>query len=100
MTSRSVWQLTEHYCGTVDHDLWSGAGTFTMSNTTGATFSGTLGHSSHLPSKGVPYELRITSGTGAVAGAHGTCVLSDDLAPGPVFYVQYHSGELSCDVLR
>jgi hypothetical protein len=101
MTSRSVWHFAAHYCGVIGATgLWSGAGTFTMANTTGATFRGSFSDSAQLPSRGVPYTLHITSGTGAVSGAHGTCALSNNLVPAATPGVQHQSGDLSCDVFR
>jgi hypothetical protein len=98
LTDGTAWSFRAHYCGTIDaHAVWTGVGTFTIAAANGSTFSGTFTDSAQLPSVGVPYELDITTGTGAFAGSGGSCVLDNHLrtiAPG----VQHQAGIFVCDL--
>ena len=48
-------------------------GPFTFTTPGGDTITGTLTTAATLPTEGVPYDLAITGGTGAYAGATGAC---------------------------
>jgi hypothetical protein len=97
LTDGTTWSFQAHYCGTIDaHGIWTGVGTFVIT-TTNATLSGTFTDSAQLPTLGVPYELDVNSGSGAFAGASGSCILDDhvsSLAPGE----QYQEGDFVCDL--
>ena len=98
LTDGIAWDFRAHYCGTIDpHGVWTGVGTFEITTGSASTLSGTFTDSAQLPSVGVPYELDINAGTGAFAGATGSCVLDDHLrtiAPG----VQHQEGIFVCDL--
>ena len=97
LTDGTAWSFQAHYCGTIDSNaVWTGVGSFTITTAGGSTLSGTFTDSAQLPSVGVPYVIDITAGTGAFAGASGTCVLDNHLrtiAPG----TQHQKGIFVCD---
>ncbi len=94
----TAWSFRSHYCATVDaHALWTGVGSFTITTGDGSTFSGTFTESAQLPTVGVPYVIDVKRGTGAFAGARGSCVLDVHLrtiAPG----WQHQEGIFVCDI--
>jgi hypothetical protein len=98
LSDGTSWTFQSHYCGTIDaHGVWTGVGSFEITTGSGSTLSGTFTDSAQLPSLGVPYELDVNSGTGAFAGASGSCMLDNHLstfAPG----VQYQEGIFVCDL--
>jgi hypothetical protein len=98
LTDGTAWSFRARYCGTIDtHGVWTGVGSFVISAANGATLSGTFTDSAQLPSVGVPYELDIATGTGAFAGASGSCVLENHLrtiAP----EMQQQEGIFVCDL--
>jgi hypothetical protein len=98
LTDGTAWSFRAHYCGTIDtHGIWTGVGSFVITAANGSTLSGTFTDSAQLPSVGVPYELDIATGTGAFAGASGSCVLDNHLrtiAP----EVQHQEGIFVCDL--
>jgi hypothetical protein len=74
----TTWNFEQIYCGTVDGDLWTGVGTFTITTAHG-TITGTVHDSATLPSAGEPYDIVVTGGTGRFAGASGSCHLDNHL---------------------
>jgi hypothetical protein len=95
--NRGSWQYQAKYCGTVDGDLWTGEGTFTLTDPDGATLTGTFASSARLPSSGEPYELTVTGGAKRFEGATGSCALDNHLnQTGPGRQEQY--GSFVCDI--
>jgi hypothetical protein len=98
LTDGTAWTFRAHYCGTIDaHGVWTGVGSFAITTGSGSTLSGTFTDSAQLPSVGIPYELDINTGTGAFAGASGSCMLDNHLrtiAPG----AQHQRGIFVCDL--
>jgi hypothetical protein len=74
----TAWQFEQRYCGSVDGDQWTGVGTFTIDAPDG-TLTGTVHDSATLPSRGEPYDIVVTGGTGRFAGATGSCHLDNHL---------------------
>lgn len=92
------WNFASAYCGTIDAaNVWSGAGTFTLTGPGGDGLSGRTTSRAQIPSPGVPYRLDVDSGTGAFAGATGTCTVDEHLEM-MTFGVQQHSGSFTCDL--
>ena len=60
---------------------------------------GVFHDSAQVPSLGVPYVLRVQSGTGELAGATGRCVLENHLRRIST-YVQEQRGGFVCDIAR
>jgi hypothetical protein len=98
LTDGAVWNFRAHYCGTIDaHGIWTGVGSFAITTSSGSTLVGTFTDSAQLPTVGVPYELDITTGTGAFARASGSCSLDNHLrtlANG----AQHQEGIFVCDL--
>lgn len=97
LSSGEHWTYHADYCGTLQGLLWSGEGTFTFSTPTGDTVTGTFTSRAWLPSKGVPYDLAITGGTGTWVGATGPCHLTNHMRMLPSG-MQEQAGDFNCDV--
>ncbi len=98
LTDGTTWPFQATYCGDLDGDQWSGEGTFTFTTPGGDTITGTLTTAATLPTEGVPYDLAITGGTGAYAGATGACSLDNHVEPREALGAQRQSGSFVCDI--
>ena len=93
----TAWSFHEDYCGRVVDDWWSGEGTFTLTGPEGDVLEGSFTSEASAVGDGAPYDLTITGGAGAYAGAGGTC-RADNHVERVSFGTQRHSGTLTCEV--
>jgi hypothetical protein len=91
------WNYHADYCGTLHGSLWTGAGTFTFTTPAGDTVTGTFTSRAVLPTKGEPYNLTVTNGTGPWAGASGTCHLTNHIRSLPSG-LNEQAGDFTCDI--
>jgi hypothetical protein len=91
------WQYHSDYCGILNGDRWTGAGTFVITVPGGATLLGTFRDSARLPSAGEPFKLTITAGSDQFRGASGSCILDNHLRQ-IEFGLQEQFGTFVCDI--
>jgi hypothetical protein len=96
MEDGSTWTRSEHTCFSIRDDVFRGEGTFTLGAPDGSTLTGTSLSIAELPTNGVPYSLEITGGTGAYAGAEGTCDLTVNIVHGSGTLHQRQEGVITC----
>ena len=95
-TDGTVLAFSNAYCGELDaQGRWSSTGTYTLSNANGAVQGRTNNSVDSVPSPGGPYRIAIDSGTGAYAGATGSCAVEEHLVL-VRFGEQTHSGPFTC----
>jgi len=97
----TVWWYHTVFCATIDaNNVWLGTGTYTLTSPNGEILSGDFVNRAQLPTYGVPYPARITSGTGAYTGVAGTCSIDVYLVDGPLWHVEdpNRPGTFACDV--
>jgi hypothetical protein len=94
----STWQYRSEYCGTLDGNHWTGAGTFEFTTPDGDTISGTTSSEAQVPSPGVPLVLVITGGSGAYDGAAGSCDLDNHVTQVDSG-TQDQYGTFTCDIV-
>jgi len=93
-----TWTYRSVYCAATDENgVWHGAGPFRITTDEGETLVGIFGATAQLPTDGVPYEIRITGGSGRYEGAQGSCALTVHLRDLD-FGVQENTGTFSCTV--
>ncbi len=97
LTDGTVWELDSSYCGTLVGDDWTGLGQFSLTTPSGDTLIGPLTSTATLPTDGEPFTLQINSGTGAYAGAAGSCILDNHVRPLGEG-LQEQSGTFTCDI--
>ncbi len=95
-TNGTVLAFSNAYCGELDaQGHWSSTGTYTLGNDNGAVQGRTNNSVASVPSPGGPYHFVIDSGTGAYAGATGSCDVEEHLVM-VQFGEQTHSGPFTC----
>ena len=97
LTDGTVWELDSSYCGTLAGDDWTGLGQFSLTTSSGDTLIGPLTSTATLPTDGEPFTLQINNGTGAYAGALGSCILDNHVRPLGEG-LQEQSGTFTCDI--
>jgi hypothetical protein len=98
LATGDTWQFHNDYCGTLEGNLFSGSGPFSFTLANGDTITGRSQTTDvAVPGPGGPTELTITGGTGAFAGATGSCAL-DNHIENYEFGHQQQSGSFTCDI--
>jgi hypothetical protein len=95
----ATWTYHADYCGKLSGTTWSSSGgTVTITTEDGSTITGTMNAQTvSTVSHGEPYGLSITGGTGAYAGAAGSCNLDNHLVA-VALGEQQQSGNFSCSI--
>jgi hypothetical protein len=98
-SSGAKWTYSADYCGKLSGSTWSSSGgAVTLTTEDGSTITGTMNAQTvSTVSRGEPYGLTITGGTGAYAGAAGSCNLDNHLVP-VALGVQEQSGSFACSI--
>jgi hypothetical protein len=91
------WTGRQDYCGTHVGDQWVGEGTFSLTGPDGASLTGTFDNTAPYGSSGIPYQLDVAAGTGAFAGAQGTCDVDVHLVETSIA-TQDQDGPFTCSV--
>jgi hypothetical protein len=74
----AVWAYHADYCGDVEGSQWHGDGTFSLTSPGGDSLTGTLSVGSlTMGTAGSPRLVAITGGSGAWAGATGSCLIDE-----------------------
>ena len=97
-TNGTVLTFSNAYCGELDtRGRWSSTGTYTLGDAAGAFQGRTNNAVDKVPSPGGPYRIALDSGTGAYAGATGSCSVEEHLVM-VRFGEQLHSGPFTCTI--
>ena len=98
----TTWSLTATYCGSMSEgaERVTAEGVFTLTTPGGDTLSGRLVADTELATSSGPFTLEIAAGTGAYAGATGSCTLDSRLVEDPPPESQAREGTVTCEVSR
>jgi hypothetical protein len=78
MADGAVWAYHADYCGDVEGSQWHGDGTFSLTSPGGDSLTGTISVGSlTMGTAGSPRLVAITGGSGAWAGATGSCLIDE-----------------------
>ena len=98
----TTWSLTATYCGSMSEgaERVTAEGVFTLTTPGGDTLSGRLLADTELATSSGPFTLEVAEGTGAYAGATGSCTLDSRLIEDPPPDSQAREGTFSCEISR
>jgi hypothetical protein len=88
MADDGVWQYHADFCGDVEGTQWHGDGTFGLTDPGGDSLTGTISVGRlTMGTSGSPRLITVTGGTGAWAGATGSCLVDETVQVSSFTYI-------------